>query len=140
MIDEQQVRFGFFKEFERPTILCWGSVGALRTFAHFLRTLPYNKRQRIMLHELSWVKAIGSTQISLEIMSKNCGMLRSKTYPDSEFIWLISETQAKHFAELVEAVSASTIPCHQYLECDGGDEVVVIVSKGEYDHFDGAFY
>jgi len=60
-------------------------------------------------------------------------MRRLASGQDSPLAWRLSKSQASHFADLVDGVAAAQRPCHDYLDSEGRDDLVVVVSRGEYD-------
>jgi hypothetical protein len=51
---------------------------------------------------------------------------------DLSFTWELSLATMQRFADMVDGVATSIRPTHNYLETNGSDEVIVVVSKDEY--------
>ena len=138
MASEEQISVGFFADFHDPTMLFWGSSDALRRFAGFLRNAGRQGRVRAILNEENGINPIRGIRIRLEISVRASGMLRASGAAAPDFTWCITATQADKFADLVESLAKSQKPGHHYLDCEARDDIVVVVSMGEYDDLDTA--
>lgn len=130
---EDKMFVGVFPDFGDPTVLFWGNAGGLERFAGWLRNLDGKTAADMPLSTLSWVTTVRNTDIQIEIGSEDTGMKRLATGQDSPLIWRLSNSLASHFADLIDGVAASHRPCHHYLDSEGQDDLVVVVSHGEYD-------
>lgn len=119
--------------FTDPTVLFWGSAGGLERFAALLRELGRKAASGTVPGELSWVTSIRDTEVRIEVANQSRGMKRLEADRGYLFRWGLSPSDASRFAELVDVVAAARKPGHHYLDSDGGDEFVVVVSRGEYD-------
>jgi hypothetical protein len=128
-----KVYFGFFEDFLDPTILFLGSSEALRKFADFLNSLGIASQNEFHLNELPLFVAARNTNIWLERVENPYGMKRITNYDPATFRWGISKKLATSFATSLQSVIFSDKPCHQYLDTNAMDDVIVLVSKGEYE-------
>ena len=139
MPSEDRLFVGGFQDFHDPTVLFWGTTSSLEHFADWLRSLSRETATCIDLADLPWVSPFRATEIRVEIGAQSTGMERATPSQDGPVNWGLAPQDAGRFAELVRVVAGSDKPCHHYLDAEGGDELVVVVSKGEYDDLtDGA--
>ena len=136
MTSEEQISIGFFPDFLDPTVLFWGSLEALDQLAAFLRGMARQGKGRIFLNEQNWINPRRGTRIWLEVSQPASGMTKVPGTAKADFTWRINVSQALKFADLIESLSKSQKPGHHYLDSEVKDEVVVVVSRGEYDGLD----
>lgn len=122
----------FFEEFADPTLLIWGDKSGLERFSTVLRT-AHNSGSVLSISDLPWIVVGTNLKMSIEISVRDSGISAEMMGGSMSFRWKLSPDKANSFAAEIDAVAGANRPCHQYLEFDNMDEVVVMVSKGEYD-------
>lgn len=128
---EEKIYFGFFPDFEHPTILFFGGLQAFASFRDLFLELVEKVRTSIRLSEYP-LFVIGNVEIVLRLLPKATGM---KKINDNDFEWGLSTKECLRFADYFRGLTETPVDSgggHQYLECDALDEVVVIASVGEY--------
>lgn len=136
MTSEEQISVGFFADFHDPTVLFWGSSEALDQLAAFLRSLARQGKGTTSLNEENWISPRRGIRLRLEISQAASGMIKAPGTVEADFTWRITPRQAFNFADLIESLAKSQRPGHHYLDCESKDDVVVVVSRGEYDDLD----
>ena len=132
MTSEEQISVGFFADFHDPTVLFWGSPEALDQLATFLRSLARQGKGTTSLNEENWINPRRGIRLRLEISQAASGMIKAPGTAEADFTWRITPRQALNFADQIESLAKSQKPGHHYLDCEAKDEVVVVVSRGEY--------
>ena len=133
---DQQVFVGEFPDFNNPTVLIWGSSVALKRLAGWLRELSRKRTGSTIFADLAWIRPVRNTEIRLELTAHGTGMQRIGADNPPRFRWAISRNDARRFARQIESLAASDGPGHHYLDSQGEDKFMVVVSKGEYDGLD----
>lgn len=134
-VEDRKVAFGYLPNFRGDrAVLFAGDQQALDRLAGFFESLagkPTNLTTMLEAEPLFRPKR--GTRLTLTIADSPAGMRRISTdSSESRFEWRISRALATHFANLTRIVASTDQPSHQYLDSDG-NEVTVVVSKGEYD-------
>ena len=138
MISEEQISVRFLADFHDPTVLFWGSSEALNQFAAFLRGMAHKGKAGVYLNEEEWINPRRGIRIWLDVSQPASGMTKAPDAAEADFVWRITAEQALEFADQIASLSKSQKPGHHYLDCELKDEVVVVVSRGEYDDLDVA--
>ncbi len=130
-------------DFEPPTLLFWGTTGAMANFSHILREFTASDVAALEFGEIAWTHAGRGTQVTVRKAERKDKLGMRKTAADNvaAFDWYLNADSAVLFAELVDVLAVSETPGHQYLESVNGnlvkysaqDEVEVRVSMGEND-------
>lgn len=124
------LRFGYFKDFSDPTFLFFGNRASLEALLDALLSLPL--RRSIHIHADSRFASVACEGLTLCLTSVAEGLRRQSNSQSDSFEWRLSSDQALQFAKRVRGVIDAPQPCHDYLETEALDEVVVVVSKDEY--------
>ena len=119
--------------YSEPAILFLGDERSLLKLGRFLRELGIAASTRpITLEELAFMRPSRNTKITVRVSEPALGMRRAAETEPASFTWYLSRQTARHFADLIDGVATSVRPSHNYLETDCSDDIVVVVSKGEY--------
>jgi hypothetical protein len=120
------LRFGHVDSDYDEGVLVWGSPADLRALELMLRSFA-NRPGEISLSEAGGIAQTGHRILVRESDDHRTGMMRS---PDG-FVWHLTPTAAREFADKVAVLLGSSKGGHHYL--DGtNDEVTVKVSVHEY--------
>jgi hypothetical protein len=117
---------------DNDTVIFAGDSGSLSTLAAFLRSLSERDIEHVRLSKLPFVFSLFETDVSLQLVTESTGMLRVPQ-TNNHFVWHLARETCIEFANMIQGVADSEYACHQYLDTFPGDEVQVMVSKGEYD-------
>jgi len=131
----RKVAYGYFPNFKGDAVVLFaGDRQALEDLAAFLDRLVHEPTDvTTMLDAESLFLPKRGVRLTLTLTGPPLGMRRiASDSSQPRFEWRISKPLAARFAELTRAVASADQPSHQYLDADG-DDVTVIVSKGEYD-------
>lgn len=128
--EPETVAFRVVPDFREPTLLFAGTGASLKRFASLLRQAP---PVRTDLHNRAEFLPLGGTRVMLVIGQESPGIRKDKAAAGDAFIWQLTPDIAKNFAIMIDNVANHKKPAHHYLECDGFDDVTVVVSKDEYD-------
>jgi hypothetical protein len=124
------LRFGYFEEFSDPTLMFFGDCNSLKILLDTLLSLPLRKFIRMDTDPL--FEPINIESFSLYLVSASNGLRYETDCLCSRFRWQLSGNQAVYLAERVKTVIDANHPCHDYLDTEDLDDVIILVSKDEY--------
>jgi hypothetical protein len=125
------ITLGFFSDFKEPnTILLDGDNKNLNELATILFTLENPKTPIVHIHRLSFVTPVGDITLSAFPVGKEYGIRRvNKLQP--HFTWELSEEGWLEAGEKILNVANSN-DGHAWIESQGANDAVILVSLGEY--------
>lgn len=122
---------GFFSDFFEPnTILLTGDKGALEAIAANLSSLEDPTAQKLDIHLLSFITSFGDIKLVAFPVGRELGIRRTDPLKP-HFSWQLSEEGWLEVAEKIWQV-ANCSSCHTWIESQGADDAVLLVSRGEY--------
>ena len=134
-VEEKRIAFGYLPSFRGDRVVLFaGDQQALERLALFFDSLAEKPTNlTTMLEAEPLFRSKRGTRLTLTIADPPVGMGRiDSDSSEPRFEWRISKDLATRFAKLTRIVASTDQPSHQYLDSDG-NEITVIVSKGEYD-------
>lgn len=129
-IQEDRIYFGFFKDFNNPTILFSGNAKGFALFRDLFRGPAIKIGSSVSFGEMPvFIKS--NVDVVLKVSSKATGM---KINNDKLFEWGLSPKECKLFAKELNIFASAKDgdDFHQYLDCGSMDDVEVVISVGEY--------
>ena len=124
------LRYAYFQTFKGgPTLLIWGAPGDLARLYEVLVQRADGEGPEVFADIAGSHSADGSS-ILLETVGESEGLRRDEVEPDV-FHWRMERDGWFEFAEWIEPL-AHQPSGHQYLRCHADDDIVVLVSSGEY--------
>ncbi len=127
-----RLELGYFEEFKGhgETILVDGDESGFLALAQLLRGLEASTASPIALHSLPFAVANDGLELTAYPVGEELGVRRPD--PSSlHFSWNHSEEGWLEAAEKIEAVAEHGC-AHNWLECIGYEDAVVMVSINEY--------
>lgn len=110
-----------------PKVLLWGDLVGMHALGDFLREMLVVPRAETLS---SFCEPIDGKNITVRMRAnrRDTGM-RLKT---GGLEWTLRAQSADDFAALLDTLATSGKAGHQYLTCGVTDEIMVMVSHGEY--------
>ncbi len=127
------VEMGYFENFadRGDTILVDGDVSGLLALAQILRGLEAPDAEPVAIHKLPFVVVHHGVELTAHPVGRELGVRRTDSV-FTRFCWNHSEEGWLEAAEKIEGVVEGN-GGHNWLECIGWEDVVVMVSTNEYD-------
>lgn len=103
-------------------VLLWGQADDLHEFGALFLNLSMSPREERIGGDGSPGK------VTVRFDDRPRGMLAA----ENDLAWEMAPADAARFSELLNALAASPLPAHQYLDCASGCGIEVKASLGEY--------
>ena len=139
----RRIRIAFTQSSDGPRLTLFGPMDVDFTSLHSLFVKLSCGQAHYELHELSFTYAIGAVRVYVQSSgTEQCpgnwqGICEVPSQSGKEFQWRWSGREWEAIAELVASLIKSEIPSHQYLNVGAGEDIIIVLSKGEY--IDGVF-
>jgi len=118
----------YFRNFNGgPKVLLWGDRDGMHALSGFLRKLLITPAPATLSGICTAVDRKTIT-VRMRANRRDTGMRPN----GGGLEWTLRLQSADDFAELIDALASSRDPGHQYLTCGVSDEIIVMVSRGEY--------
>lgn len=125
------IMLGFFSDFKEPnTILLDGDKRSLHELATILLALENPNAPILHIHRLAFVTPVGNIALSAYPVGKEYGIRRVNKF-QPHFTWELSEEGWLEAGEKILDVANSS-EGHAWIESQGADDAVLLVSLGEY--------
>lgn len=132
MVSPHLLSIGLFEDFAEPTLLFWGKTQALNNLSTLFRSFSTQPQTVILLTSLPWIRNVRDTQVSVEFVERDFGIILGDRGLKNSFRVQITDDLAEKFADLVASVGCSEFPCHTYLDFHDIEGPAVVVSQREY--------
>lgn len=122
------LRSGYFQKLNgSPKVLLWGDLDGMQALGDFLRRMLVVPRAMTLS---SFCEPVDGRKIIVRMRAsrRDTGMRLNSHGLE----WTLRPQSADDFAASVEALASSGRSGHQYLACGVTDEIMVMVSHGEY--------
>jgi hypothetical protein len=136
-----QLRIAFYDASDGPRLMIFGPTEArFLELEQLFGRLRSGETKCAELHREPFVKVFGGLSVTLEctggmftsLGNAQNGILRRRGMEPPSFCWRRTAEGWDYLAKLIEPMSRGGGPCHQYLTSYPSEDVIVVVSKGEY--------
>jgi hypothetical protein len=124
------LRYAYFQTIKgAPTLLIWGSSDAVARLYEALVQRADGEGPDV-LTDIAGCRSVDGSSVLFETVGESEGLLRDEVEPEA-YRWRMDRDGWYEFAEQVEPLTHGS-PGHQYLRSHADDDIVVLVSSGEY--------